>query len=102
MGTVAVLTSYFSEKIGIDEQEDFTKSTYELVTRKYNTPILWARQQITAYDATPEEAELLELKSGDAVLVFFRTAYGVGDQPIEFVKGVFNPKFYSFSISLLR
>jgi len=99
---VAILTSYFSEKIGMDEQEDFTKSTYDLVIRKYNTPILWARQRITAYNATPEEAKLLNLTSGDAVLVFYRTAYGVGDQPIEFVKGVFNPRYYNFSISLLR
>jgi len=99
---VAILMSYFSEKIGIDEHDDFSKSTYELVTRKYDTPILWARQRITAYNATPEEAKLLNLKSGDAVLVFYRTAYSVGDQPIEFVKAVFNPKYYNFSISLLR
>ncbi len=99
---VAALKSYFPEKIGLDEHDDFTKSTYDLVIRKYGTPILWARQRITAYNATPEEAELLKLKSGDAVLVFYRTAYGVGDKPIEFVKAVFNPMYYSFSISLLR
>jgi len=99
---VAVLMSYFSERIGMDEGDDFSKSTYDLVIRKYDTPILWARQRITAYNASPEEAELLELESGDAVLVFYRTAYSVGDQPIEYVKAVFNPRYYSFSISLLR
>lgn len=99
---VFVLESFFPEKTGMDENENFSLSTYDLLTKKHKVPMLWARQRITACNASPAEARLLQLKSGEAVLVFFRTTYGVGDEPIEFAKGVFNPRLYSFSISMQR
>jgi GntR family transcriptional regulator len=99
---VAVMESFFPERLGVTEDEDFTRSTYELIIRKLQVPMLWARQRISAANATPEQAKLLKLNRKQAVLVFVRTTFTLGDDPIEFVKGVFNPRYYSFSISMQR
>jgi GntR family transcriptional regulator len=99
---VVMLESYFPARTGMEEHDDYSRSTYALLTKKHQVPMLWAKQRITAYNASPDEAKLLRVRNGEAVLVFFRTTYSVGDQPIEFVKGVFNPKLYSFSISMQR
>jgi len=99
---VAILESYFPLRLGLDEHEDFSRSAYDLLTKKHQVPMLWARQRITATNASPTEARFLQVKRGEAVLVFFRTTYTVGDEPIEFTRGVFNPRLYSFSISMQR
>lgn len=99
---VTLLESYFPPQLGLRESDDFSRSAYDLVTKRHQVPILWARQRITAANATRAEARLLRVKPGAAILVFFRTTYTIGDTPIEFTRGVFNPKLYSFSISMQR
>jgi len=97
---VVLFRSEIPTSTGMTEQEDFNKSTYELLDRKYNMPVLWAEQKITAANATEEEAELLRIEYKAAVLTFTRIGYSVGDRPVEYVRGVFNPEHYAFSVRL--
>ena len=85
---------------GVTSEDDFSSSCYRLLASKYQLPVMWADQEITAMNASAEEAELLNIPENSAVLVIERVAYSVGDRPVEYVRAVFNPEHYSFSVKL--
>lgn len=85
---------------GVSIEDDFSLSTYDLLEKHYKLPVLWAEQEITASNATAEEAKLLKIAKNSAVLIIERIAYSVGDRPVEYVRAVFNPEHYSFSVKL--
>lgn len=64
--------------------------------------IVWAQETIEAARASEEQARLLEIKEGDPVLIMERVSYIEGDRPIEFVRAVYRPDRYKFSIKLTR
>ncbi len=99
---VVYLHSQLPESLGIDPEEDFEASLYQLIEQKYRIPIDWAEESICARKATEKEAMLLEIASGQTVLVMERVTYAPGDRPIESVKAVYLPDHYSFSIKLRR
>ena len=97
---VGLFRSEIPTATGMTVDDDFSQSTYELLKRKYSMPVLWAEQEILAANATEEEAQLLCVEDKAAVLTFARITYTVGDLPIEYVKGVFNPEHYAFLVRL--
>lgn len=99
---IVALQSEIPVSFGIPEDEDFGGSLYRLIEEKYRIPIEWAEQEIRSRKATEREAELLEINPGDGVLVMERRTVTRDNRFIEFVRGVYRPDHYSFSIRLRR
>jgi GntR family transcriptional regulator len=99
---VVFLTSEIPARCGIDPREDLSHSLYELLETKHRIPILWGEETIEASNASEEQARFLHIKTGDTVLVMERIAYTHGDRPIEYVRAVYRPDRYKYSIRLNR
>lgn len=99
---VVLLDSQIPTSFGVDEREDFSGSLYRLLEGKYKIPIEWAEEEILASRATRPEAERLGIEPGACVLVMQRVTYTAGNRPLEFVRGVYRPERYRFSIRIRR
>ncbi len=99
---VVLLESNLPASLEIDPKEDFQGSLYRILEDKYRIPIEWAEETISARPATSDEASHLRIKKGDTVLVMERLTFTRQDAPIEFVRAVYRPEHYSFSIRLKR
>jgi len=99
---MVLLCSEIPAGYGIRPGEDFSRSLYELIERKHRIPIVWGEETIEAATATAEQAGHLRLRTGDTVLVMERVTYTHGNQPVEFVRAVYRPDRYKFSIRLSR
>jgi GntR family transcriptional regulator len=99
---VVLLKSHIPTSFGVGLDEDFAGSLYRLLETKYNFPVEWADEEIRAGNATAEEAANLGLEPGATVLVMERLSYTRGNRPIEFVRGVYRPEHYKYSIRLKR
>jgi GntR family transcriptional regulator len=99
---VVFLQSEIPARFGISPDEDFCGSLYQLLENKYRIPIEWAEEQISASQASTEEAKHLKIKRGDVVLVMERQTFTSGNSPLEFVRAVYRPEHYTFSVRLRR
>lgn len=99
---IVFLRSEIPTAFSIAADEDFRGSLYELLEAKYRFPILWAEEEIFAAKADKDEAKFLQIQPGDSVLVMERSTYTTGDKPMEFVRAVYRPEHYTFSIRLKR
>jgi GntR family transcriptional regulator len=99
---VVYLVSELPASLGLGPDEDFNASLYKLLEQQHRIPIEWAHEEISAGEASEEEAGLLDLAAGDTVLIMERTTYSRMDRVIEFVRGVYRPDHYKFSIRLKR
>ena len=99
---VVLLKSHIPTSFGVNPKEDFAGSLYDLLENTYNFPVEWADEEIYAGNATSEEAKHLGIKAGATILVMERLSYTHGNRPLEFVRGVYRPEHYKYSIRLKR
>ena len=100
---LVLLTSEIPERIGIPEDEDFSKSLYILLENKYDTVISHGMESIRAGKATAEEAGHLGIEKGETLLIIERLTYRRSDpRPFEFVRGVYRYDQYTFSMTVRR
>jgi GntR family transcriptional regulator len=99
---VVLLQSEIPAEFGVNESADFHGSLYQLLEREYRIAIEWANEEISAAKASVEEASRLQIPVGDPVLIMERLSYTRGNQPVEFVRAVYRPEHYTFSIRLKR
>lgn len=99
---IVLLRSEIPARFGIRPSEDFSGSLYRLIEEKYRIPIGWADEEIRVARASRQEARLLGLRAGDGVLVIERVTRTRDERPLEYVRGVYHPEHYTFSIRLKR
>ena len=97
-----LLQSEIPARFGVRESEDFNGSLYNLLETSYRIAIRWAEEEICAGKASAREAELLGVEPGSTVLIMERVTYTTGDVPLEFVRAVYRPEHYTFSVKLRR
>jgi len=78
------------------------QSLYRLIEAKYGFPLMEAEQELEAGLAGDEEARLLAIPIGSAVLFTRRTTYTERSQPIEYAKSVYCGNKYTFYAHLRR
>ena len=84
-------------------EEDLEQnSLYRLLESKYGVPLLEAEQELEAGLAGAEEAQLLRIPVGSAVLYTRRTTLTERSQPIEYAKSVYCGTKYIFYTHLRR
>lgn len=77
--------------------EDFEhNSLYRTLTTKYGVPLVEADQELEAGLASAEDAQLLQIAIGSAVLYTRRTTYTERNQPIEYARSVYCGNKYIF------
>jgi GntR family transcriptional regulator len=84
------------------EREDLAQSLYETIERRYGIRLKEAHHAISAGLCDEEEAALLGIAPGDAVLRFRRTTFTSDAQPIVFETGAARGDLYEYSVRLLR
>ncbi|MHB9036423.1 MAG: GntR family transcriptional regulator [Armatimonadota bacterium] len=99
---VVLLQTEIPTRFGISSEENFAESLYGIIEEKYHIPIVGAVETIGAGDATAEQAKSLGISRGDSVLVMERLTYTSNNVPLEFVRAVYRPDRYQFSIRLKR
>jgi GntR family transcriptional regulator len=77
-------------------------SLYRLLETQYGLPLMEAEQEIEAGLAGNEEAQLLKIPIGSAVLYIRRTTYTDRNQPIEYAKSVYRGNKYTFYTHMKR
>ena len=99
---ICILVSYFPSNLGIKPEDDFTRSLYDLLEKKYGLPITKGDEIIEASAADGHEARLLGIKRGSPVLCMSRVTYTLGNKPLELVEGTYRADRYKYSITLER
>lgn len=99
---ITLLISYLPDRLGIDSEDDFSGSLYELLINKYHINISRGDQVIEAAAADDRQAALLEVPHHSPLLVIRRVTFDHQDTPVEFVEGYYPAGRYSYKISLSR
>lgn len=75
-------------------ENDIYRSVYEILDEKYHYPITSADQTVTARNASEEEAALLDVEPGAALLHIIRRSVS-NEQPVEYCSSLYRTDRYS-------
>lgn len=98
---LALMTNWFPAGLFPLERDELEReSLYRLMRRAGVVPrVAW--QTVGARNATDEEADLLDLPPGGAVLTSRRISYDADGEPVEFAAHAFAAGRYSFEMNLV-
>lgn len=99
---VAVMTNYLSTLITSVNASDLEDVGLYQLLRMRGIVIRVAKQKISARKAHANEAELLEVENGAALLTMERTAYDIEGQAVEFGAHSYRPDLYSIEATLVQ
>lgn len=99
---IALFSSYLPGKLGIGEDEDFSRSMYRLLEQKYGYRIVGGERIIEAASAEEGEAKLLKIKPGDCVLLIRNTAVDADGNLLEYAEGIYRSDRYKYVVKLKR
>jgi GntR family transcriptional regulator len=85
----------------VDDPMKVDQSLYAYLDARA-TPVTRALQTISAVNANEEQARLLKINRGDAVLYVTRLGYGKNGKPMEFTESYCRPDVYDFVAELHR
>lgn len=92
--------SYFHPRIGLTGQEDFNRPLYDILEKDYSVVPSLSREKIMARLASSAEADLLEIKPRNPVLVRERFVFDPGMRPVEYNIGIYNAEKFVYSIDI--
>ncbi|MGN1328097.1 MAG: GntR family transcriptional regulator [Eubacterium sp.] len=97
---VGFFTTYLPESLGLPyDSNQYYSSLYSKLEDEYGIKIDYVQQTITAQAADRKTREMLNLSSGDAVMVMKRKAY-VNDKLIEYSVCKYDSKRYEYKMDL--
>ena len=101
---IAVQTIILPEKwiSGLQPEEIRSQSIYELVERKLNKKLDWAKQQIDAVAAANYYANWLEVAPGSPLFKVTRRAFLKGGEPMDIAVTYYRADRYSYQVNLYR
>jgi GntR family transcriptional regulator len=101
-GTPIVVGDHYLPPFVRMERQDLGQSLYDTVERRYGIRLKEAHHTISAGLADQEEASLLGIAPGDAVLRFRRTTFTSDARPVVFETGAARGDLYEYSVRLLQ
>lgn len=100
---IAIERTTWTKDIGdIITGYDLNEVNYYEVLENHNIYLKNAKEEIRAINATADEADLLGIRPGEALLEMTRLSYGMNDHPIEFTKTKYRSDLYHYNIELKR
>ncbi|GEK59074.1 GntR family transcriptional regulator [Marinococcus halophilus] len=82
--------------------EDLNQAKYYEILEKHSIYLKKANESIIAINATIDEADLLGIRAGEALLKMTRLSFGIHDRPIEYTKTRYRSDQYHYDIDLER
>lgn len=99
---MALFENYISSKTGVTEKDDFSGSVFNLFEKKYGIRISGSEKVIKAGVARKEDADLLQISTGDPVLIITYTTFDSNNKRIELAEGIYRADRYKFMVRLKR
>ncbi|MBM7554450.1 GntR family transcriptional regulator [Thalassobacillus pellis] len=100
---IAYERTCWPEKIGeVLMQHDLEGAKYYQILEAHGMYLKRADETIKATNATIDEANLLGISPGEALLEMKRLSFGIDDHPIEFTRTKYRSDRYQYSIELKR
>lgn len=100
---VGIHDLYIPSTLGFAPNElEAMQSYYDLVLERHNLRPVYATEHLTAKNASEEEARLLEIPVGSALLQVTRVTYGDNGAPFEYVYLVYRADRYEYAVTLYR
>ncbi|MFC7393626.1 GntR family transcriptional regulator [Scopulibacillus cellulosilyticus] len=100
---VAIERTCWPRSIGeVLNQCDLNKVNFYDILEKNNIFLKRASEKISALNATIQEADLLGIRPGEALLQMTKISFGLDDKPIEFAITKYRSDFYHYDIELKR
>lgn len=101
-GPFVYFESYLHPRIGVVESENFGEPLYELLEKKYKTPVSVSHEKIKARIASKITADRLRIKKGEPVLIRERFVSDPGNRPVEYNIGFYIAEKFTYSIEIRR
>ena len=99
---IALFENYLCTGTGVTEKDNFSGSIYNLFEKKYGIKISGAEKVIEADVARTEDASLLNIPTGDPILIIRNTTYDSENNPIEHAEGIYRADSYKYLVRLKR
>ncbi|MCA1942044.1 MAG: GntR family transcriptional regulator [Yonghaparkia sp.] len=99
---VAILENWLPADITNLSTDDIAEHGLYQVLRSRGITMRVAQQRIGARRATPDEADILGLERGGAVLTMERTAFDGSGRAVEFGRHCYQPDVYAFEVTLVE
>ena len=101
---MAINISYFAAQSfpGFVEEDFSFQSIYAILENKYGVHITKGEQVIRAKNAMQQEAELLQISTGDAILIVEGVIFSDNGMPIEYMKSIYRSDRYEFFVNPVR
>lgn len=101
-GPFVFFESYIHPRIGVAKTENFEQPLYELLEKKYKTPVSISNEKIKARIASKITADRLQIKKGEPVLIRERFVSDPGNRPVEYNIGFYIAEKFTYSIEIRR
>jgi DNA-binding GntR family transcriptional regulator len=99
---IAILDNVLPEVFTDLDRDALAKHGLYQLLRARGVTMRVAKQRIGARDATSEEAGLLDIRKGSAVLTMSRTAFDNSGRAVEWGQHCYRPDLYSFEMTLVE
>ena len=101
-GPVVYFISYFHPRVGLTENEDFSKPLYETLEKDHHLTVAVSKESISAILANKKLAEKLSIDEGAPILFRKRLVCDPGDRPIEYNLGYYRADSFTYTIDIAR
>jgi GntR family transcriptional regulator len=99
---IGLFSNYLRGDIGVHDDHDFSGSIYRLLEETCGIRIGGAEKVIEAILASAEEAAVLHVSPGDALLVIRNTTFDKNGAPVEYAEGLYRSDRYKYVVHLKR
>lgn len=101
-GPFVYFESFLHPRLGLTENEDYSKPLYELIEQKCHVIPSISRENLSAIVPETRLARLLKLPAREPVLFRERFVSDPGNRPVEYNIGYYNAQKFTYSIEITR
>jgi len=94
--------SYFHPRIGLNEEEDFSRPLYEILEKDHSVIVKLSKEEISAELAGKEIGKLLNVNIGSPILKRKRFVFDPGGRPVEYNLGFYRADSFTYTIESER
>ena len=94
--------SWFHPRLGLTGKETFAKPLYEVLAGETGAEVGHAHEEFTAATATARMAKLLQVKTGEPLLLRRHTVFDMGNRPMEFAEVHYVSTRFALTLDLKR
>ncbi len=94
--------SYFHPRIGLNEEEDFSRPLYEILEKDHSVIVKLSKEEISAELAGKEIGKLLNVGTGSPILKRKRFVFDPGGRPVEYNLGFYRADSFTYTIESER